>query len=66
MPDWWNLASRADELEWQPFRDGVEIHRIYGDSLTGPSAALMRFREKGSISFHHHNGYEHIHVLAGS
>lgn len=44
----------------------MEIHRIYGDSLTGPSAALMRFRNKGSILFHHHNGYEHIHVLAGS
>ncbi len=66
LPDLWNLASRADELEWQPFRDGVEIHRLYGDGLTGPSAALMRFREKGNIPFHHHAGYEHILVLAGS
>ena len=66
LPDLFRLVERADELEWQPFRDGVEIHRLYGDGLTGPSAALMRFREQGNIPFHYHDGYEHILVLAGS
>ena len=66
LPDLLRLAENADDLSWEPFRDGVEIHRLYGDGLTGPSAALMRFRERGHIPFHHHDGYEHILVLAGS
>jgi anti-sigma factor ChrR (cupin superfamily) len=66
LPDLFRLAERADDLEWQPFRDGVEIHRLYGDGLTGPSAALIRFRKEGRIPFHYHDGYEHILVLAGS
>lgn len=59
------LADHADELPWRPFREGVEIHRLYGDGVSGPSAALLRFRETASIPFHHHDGYEHILVLAG-
>jgi anti-sigma factor ChrR (cupin superfamily) len=66
LPDLLRLAEHADDLSWEPFREGVEIHRLYGDGLTGPSAALMRFREQGNIPFHHHDGYEHILVLAGS
>lgn len=59
------LAAKADDLPWRPFRAGVEIYRLYGDGLTGPSAALLRFREAAHIPFHHHDGYEHILVLAG-
>jgi anti-sigma factor ChrR (cupin superfamily) len=66
LPDLLHLAEHPETLEWQPFRDGVEIHRLYGDGLTGPSAALIRFRDEGRIPFHHHDGYEHILVLAGS
>jgi anti-sigma factor ChrR (cupin superfamily) len=66
LPDLFRLVERVDDLPWQPFRDGVDIHRLYGDGLTGPSAALMRFRVEGRIPFHHHEGYEHILVLAGS
>ena len=66
LPALFDLAARADQLEWQPFREGVEIHRLYGDGLSGPSAAFIRFREEGRIPFHHHEGYEHILVLAGS
>lgn len=60
------LADHADELPWRPFREGVEIHRLYGDGITGPSAALLRFHGAARIPFHHHDGYEHILVLAGS
>ncbi len=66
LPDLLHLAAHPETLEWQPFRDGVEIHRLYGDGLTGPSAALIRFQTEGRIPFHHHDGYEHILVLAGS
>lgn len=59
------LTEQADDLPWSPFRAGVEIYRLYGDGLTGPSAALLRFRESAQIPFHHHDGYEHILVLAG-
>jgi anti-sigma factor ChrR (cupin superfamily) len=61
-----HLAEHVDDLAWQPFREGVDIHRLYGDGVTGPSAALLRFRQAARIPFHHHDGYEHILVLAGS
>lgn len=66
LPDLLHLAQHPDQLTWQPFRDGVDIHRLYGDGLSGPSAALLRYREASRIPRHHHEGYEHILVLAGS
>ncbi len=66
LDDFFNLASRLDEIDWQPFRDGVDIHRLYGDGLIGPSAALIRFSKESSVPLHHHDGYEHILILAGS
>jgi anti-sigma factor ChrR (cupin superfamily) len=51
---------------WQPFRPGVEIHRIYGDGVRGPSAALLRYAPGASVPKHEHSGHEHIIVLAGS
>ena len=50
----------------QPFRDGVEIHRLHGDGVVGPTAALICFRKAGKVPRHEHAGYEHIIVLAGS
>jgi quercetin dioxygenase-like cupin family protein len=61
-----DLAARPEEIPWQPFKAGVDIHRLYGDGVTGPTAALIRFREAGRIPLHRHEGYEHIFVLAGS
>jgi anti-sigma factor ChrR (cupin superfamily) len=60
------IAEHPDEISWQPFRPGVEIHRLYGDGLDGPSAALLRFAPGGVVPLHEHTGYEHILVLAGS
>ncbi len=53
-------------IPWKPFQDGVEIHRLYGDGVTGPAAALLRFGPGGKIPMHTHTGYEHILVLSGS
>ncbi len=53
-------------MDWQPFHPGVLIHRLYGDGLTGPSAALIWFQSGAAVPLHRHGGYEHILVLAGS
>jgi anti-sigma factor ChrR (cupin superfamily) len=51
---------------WQPFREGVEIHRIYGEGTSGPAAALLRYAAGAHIPAHRHPGYEHIIVLSGT
>jgi anti-sigma factor ChrR (cupin superfamily) len=62
------LAQRAlsTDFPWSPFRPGIQIHRLYGDGQSGPSAALLRYSPGASIPYHRHEGYEHIHVLQGS
>ncbi len=42
------------------------IHRLYGDGISGPAAALLHFLETTAVPEHSHDGYEHIIVLAGS
>ena len=44
-----NIGERQDEIPWEPFKPGVEIHRLYGDGLSGPSTALLRFRTTGVV-----------------
>ncbi|MDB6033624.1 MAG: anti-ECFsigma factor, ChrR [Verrucomicrobiales bacterium] len=66
LPNLLNIVQWQDQLPWQPFRDGVEIHRLYGDGIQGPTAALIRFQKAGRIPLHTHHGYEHIMVLHGS
>lgn len=65
IKDLLRLAEQEHDLPWRPFREGVDIYRLYGDGLTGPSAALLRFHKEAHIPLHHHDGYEHILVLAG-
>src|SRR5262249_43245326 len=50
--------------DWQPFRPGVEIHRLYGGD--DRAAALLRFQPGAFIPAHEHLGHEHILVLEGS
>jgi anti-sigma factor ChrR (cupin superfamily) len=66
ITDLFRIAAHPDEIPWQPFQDGVEIHRLYGDGIEGPTAALIRFRKDGKVPIHAHTGYEHIIVLAGT
>ena len=65
LPRLFELAQRQADIPWQPFREGVDIHRLYGDGIAGPTAALLRFREDARIPPHEHTGWEHILVLAG-
>src|ERR1700761_1896281 len=66
MTNLFRIAEWQHEVPWQPFQDGLEIYRLYGDGETGPSAALIRFQKTGKVPLHAHPGYEHIFVLAGA
>jgi anti-sigma factor ChrR (cupin superfamily) len=64
-----NLFQISDwqhTLPWTPFREGVDIYRLYGDGKSGPATALLRFHAGARVPLHEHTGYEHILVLAGS
>jgi anti-sigma factor ChrR (cupin superfamily) len=65
LPDLFRVDEWQDEIPWQPFVNGAEIHRLYGDGKKGPTAVLIRFREEGRVPVHLHEGYEHIFILAG-
>ena len=64
--DLFRLAEHQDKIRWIPYKNGVEIFRLYGDGVTGPEAALLRYHDGGEVPLHEHVGYEHIFVLAGS
>lgn len=64
--DLFALAQDPDRVPWQPFRPGVDIHRLYGDGQSGSSAALLRYQPGAQVPHHDHTGHEHIIVLAGS
>jgi anti-sigma factor ChrR (cupin superfamily) len=63
-----DLVRRAEDesFPWTALRDGVDIHRLYGEAGSGPSAALLRYAPGASVPLHTHDGYEHIFVLRGS
>jgi anti-sigma factor ChrR (cupin superfamily) len=61
-----NIAEIQDHLPWQPFREGVEIYRLYGDGQQGAAAALLRYQPGAIVPQHNHQGFEHILVLSGS
>ena len=55
-----------DDLRWEPFRSGVEVHWLYRTDDGGPAAALPRYEPGARVPLHEHMGWEHILVLAGS
>jgi anti-sigma factor ChrR (cupin superfamily) len=66
LKDIFHFAVQKDQIAWQPYKKGVDIFRLYGDGVTGPTAALLRYREHGEVPLHEHVGYEHILILSGS
>ena len=60
-----DVEKHIDSYDWQPFREGVEMAKIYGKD-EGPSAALLRYASGAIIPMHQHPGFEHILVLSGS
>jgi anti-sigma factor ChrR (cupin superfamily) len=65
LRDLFRVEEWQDEIPWQPFVNGAEIRRLYGDGKAGPTAVLIRFREETQVPVHLHEGYEHIFILAG-
>lgn len=53
-------------LRFEPFREGIQIHRLYGDGREGPAAAILKYAPGGMAPLHEHTGYEHILMLDGS
>jgi len=66
LNDLFQISGWQQKLVWKPFQPGVDIYRLYGDSDSGPSAALLRFHPGGRVALHEHTGYEHIFMLSGS
>lgn len=59
-------AFDARQFAWEPFREGVEIARLYGGAIDAASAALLRYAPGARVPQHVHRGHEHILVLTGS
>jgi anti-sigma factor ChrR (cupin superfamily) len=59
-------ATDFDRFEWGPFREGIEMARLYGSGDEGCSAALLRYAPGAKVPVHLHHGNEHIIVLRGS
>lgn len=64
--DLYALAASQTEHDWQRFRDGVEICRLYQDGEDGPMAALLRYAPGARTPPHLHQGVEFIVVLRGA
>ncbi len=52
-------------LTFEPFREGIQIHRLYGDGREGATAAILRYAPGATVPMHEHIGYEHILMLDG-
>jgi anti-sigma factor ChrR (cupin superfamily) len=66
IADLWGAQSDWSRFLWEPFREGVQIARLYGDASDGPSMALLRYAPGARVPKHLHRGLEHILVLEGS
>ena len=61
-----DLPNHLDSVSWEFFREGVKIHRLYGNQKEGPSAALLLYEPGAGIPLHEHVGYEHLIILSRS
>ncbi len=52
-----------DQFDWQPFKEGIEIYRIYGDGTSGAAAALLRYQPGAAVPLHEHPDYELVLIL---
>jgi len=67
IPDMLQRATQLrHEADWEPFRPGIQIRRLYQTDDGGPSAALLRYEPGAGVPAHEHLGYEHILVLDGA
>ncbi len=57
------LPQGWDHMNYQPFRDGVEICHLWQG---GPDVAMLRYAPGASVPRHRHLGLETILVLSGT
>ncbi len=62
----WGQGTDWTRFAWEPFREGIEIARLYGEAAAGASMALLRYAPGANVPKHVHHGLEHILVLEGS
>jgi anti-sigma factor ChrR (cupin superfamily) len=56
----------SPSLNWQTFREGVDIILLYGQATQGCSSALLRYHPGAKIPEHVHVGMEFLFILRGS
>lgn len=61
-----DASAHVSRPGWEPFREGIDILRLYGDGESGAAAALLSYAPGAVVPRHLHPGYEHIVVLSGS
>lgn len=54
-----------DTADWQPFREGVTAHWLYGTFGEGASAVLLRYEPGARVPLHEHVGFEYMLVIDG-
>lgn len=57
--------AQGGGMDWQPFRPGIEICRLY-EMPEGSAAALLRYAPGAKVPRHAHVGYEHLYILQGA
>lgn len=57
---------RSDTIQWQYFREGIQIHWLYNEGEQGMSAALLNYAPGALVPKHEHVGFEHILILQGA
>ncbi len=65
-PDLLTMDLDAACLDWQAFRDGVDLLPVHGDPAGGCSCALLRYHPGAQIPRHLHVGMEFLLILRGS
>lgn len=66
FPGLLSLAANPSKLQWEPFREGVQICRLQGDPAHAPAAALLMYAAGAGVPRHTHVGWEYILILSGS
>jgi len=61
-----NLIETQHQLDWQFFKEGIEILPLTYHTDGKPASALLRYQAGANVPRHKHPGYEHIFVLEGS
>lgn len=59
-------ALEIGDLDFQPFRDGVQKARLFFDPSDGAEVAVLRYAPGAAVPRHRHAGREFLLVLEGS